>query len=83
MATCIFPGCRNIGIHNFGVRLRRPDTSAVWAPNTDAFICDDHAGQGMRISVTLEPTETGNIETRILATDGLAVSRTTPIINTP
>lgn len=79
---CIISGCPNLAEHNLGVRLRRPDTSAIWAPNTEAFLCDDHAGNGLRITVILEPTGTGEIETRIFAA-GNTVSRTTPITNTP
>jgi hypothetical protein len=79
---CIISGCPNPAEHNLGVRLRRPDTSAIWAPNTEAFLCDDHAGNGLRITVILEPTRTGEIETRIFSADN-PVSRTTPITNTP
>ncbi len=83
MATCIFPGCPNQGIHNFSVRLRRPDTTAIWAPNTQAYVCDVHAAQGVRITVVLEPTTTINVETHIVATDGSIVDRITPITKTP
>ena len=48
---CIIEGCQNEGKHNFGVRLRRPNTRAIWAPNTDAFVCDFHASRGMRVTV--------------------------------
>ena len=34
---CIITGCPNEGIHNIGIRCRRPDTTAIWAPNTNAF----------------------------------------------
>ena len=43
---CMIEGCENEGVNNFGVRLRRPDSSAIWAPNTEAFICDFHASRG-------------------------------------
>ncbi len=79
---CIVPGCEEDANNNFGVRLRRPDTSAIWAPNTEAFLCDTHAAQGLRIKVYLEPTTTGQIETQISAS-GPIVSRTTPITNEP
>ena len=83
MPACIFPNCPNPGNHNFSVRLRRPDTTAIWAPNTQAYVCDDHAAQGVRITVVLEPTQTANVETHIVATDGSIVDRTTPIVRTP
>ena len=78
---CIVPGCANDGIHNLGVRCRRPDTSAIWAPNTEAFLCDEHAEQGMLVTVILEPNDTGQIHTRIISTDGHEVTRTTPILH--
>ena len=80
---CIITGCNNDAEHNFSVRLRRPDTSAIWAPNTEAFLCDDHAVNGMKIKVIFEPTQTGNIETEISSSGGGVVTRTTPIINNP
>ena len=46
MQKCIIDGCSNEGVHNFGVRCRRPNTSAIWAPNTNAYLCDEHAEQG-------------------------------------
>ncbi len=80
---CIVTGCRNLADHNIGIRVRRPDTSAIWAPNTDAFLCDDHATQGLRITIVLTPTGTGAIETEVSSPGGLPVSRTTPIVNPP
>jgi len=70
---CIIPGCPNDAEHNLSVRLRRPDTSAIWAPNTEAYLCDAHATQGLRITVVLEPTSAHEIETRVCA-----ISETTP-----
>ncbi|MBU0463174.1 MAG: hypothetical protein KKE12_06110 [Proteobacteria bacterium] len=80
---CIITGCNNSAEHNFSARLRRPDTSAIWAPNTEAFLCDDHAVNGMKIKVILEPTQTGNIETEISSPGGRVAKRTTLIINNP
>lgn len=81
--SCIIPGCRNLAPHNLSVRLRRPDTSAIWAPNTEAFLCDTHAAQGLRVTIILEPTTTGNIETIVSGTTPPSVNRTTPISNAP
>jgi len=75
--SCIIAGCNNAANNNFGVRGRRPDGTAIWAPNTEAFLCDDHAVQGLRITITLAPTNSGQIETEV---NGQAV-RTTQIIN--
>ena len=79
---CVIEACQNEGIHNFGVRLRRPDTSAIWAPNTEAFICDFHASRGLRVIVLLEPTDRSELET-IVRSVGQPVSRTTRITHTP
>jgi hypothetical protein len=80
---CIIPGCQNIAENNFSVRCRRPSTRAIWAPNTEAFLCDQHARQGLRITVTLEPTNDGRIDTLISSPGGQVVQRRTPITNNP
>jgi len=63
---CVIPGCNNRAPHNLSVRLRRPNTSAIWAPNTEAFLCNVHAAQGLKVTIILEPTETHSIETRVV-----------------
>lgn len=78
--SCIIPGCTNLAPNNFGVRLRRPDTTAIWAPNTEAYICDAHAKQGLIVTVTLEPTNTGEIETNVIGqVPPATANRVTPI----
>ena len=79
---CIIEGCPNEGKNNFGVRLRRPNTSAIWAPNSDAYICDFHASRGMRVTVLLEATDYGLLET-VVRSIGQPASRTTRITHTP
>ena len=76
---CIIPGCPNEAANNFGVRLRRPDTTAIWAPNTEAYLCDDHARQGIKITAILEPTDTGSVETSIVCVTSPTADRITPI----
>lgn len=80
---CIIPGCANEAVHNFGVRLRRPDTTAIWAPNTEAYLCDAHASRGLRITVILEPTNTQEIETTVVGVSQPTADRITPIVNAP
>lgn len=78
---CIVTRCQNPAFHNIGIRLRRPSTRAIWAPNTDAFVCDVHAVQGFRIEITLTPTATGQIETEVRSQPGrLTIRRTTQIV---
>lgn len=79
---CIIAGCNNRGEHNISIRCRREDTSAIWAPNTEAFLCDQHAGDGLAIEIILTPTRTAQIETTVSG-GGTAVARTTPIVNIP
>ena len=79
MANCIIPGCKNIAQNNFGVRLRRPDTTAIWAPNTDAYLCDHHATMGVLVEVTLHATNSSSVETRVTGVDPNTANRVTPI----
>lgn len=65
MPKCIIDGCSNEGVHNIGVRCRRPDTSAIWAPNTNAYLCDEHAEQGCVVDITITPTTDGKIHTSV------------------
>jgi hypothetical protein len=63
MADCIVPGCSLDALNSLSIRLRRPDTSAIWAPNLDAHVCDVHATSGARIYVLFEATDSGHVET--------------------
>ena len=81
--SCAIPGCSDHAEHHLGVRLRRPDTTAIWAPNTNVFLCDDHAISGLRIQVLLIPTGTGRIQTDVLATEDQGTTRRTSIRNDP
>lgn len=76
---CLIAGCDNEATNNFSVRLRRPDTSAIWAPNTEAYLCDEHAYGGFKIWVSLTPTGTGEIETAVTSETNPVYSRTTQI----
>lgn len=83
---CIITGCANDATHQMSVRLRRPETSAIWAPNTYAYLCDIHAVQGLEINMTVTPTVAGTVTINVSGTPGpggpvKAVTRTTPITN--
>jgi hypothetical protein len=78
MPHCLIPNCTNNAEHNLGIRCRRPNTTAIWAPNCDAYLCDDHADQGFIIDITLTPNDSGLITTNVSA-GGSPASRTTPI----
>lgn len=79
--SCIIPGCLNLAENNLSVRLRRPDTTAIWAPNTEAFVCDEHAVQGLHITVILEPKNDHKLETKVCGVRPPTANRITPIIN--
>lgn len=83
MTRCIVNGCQNEASNNFGVRLRREDTTAIWAPNTEAFICDEHASSGFRIDVQLTPMNTDEIQTSVSSNNGRPVNRRTNINHRP
>lgn len=82
MPQCLIPNCQNDAQNNISIRLRRPDTTAIWAPNTEAFLCDTHASQGYIVNVQLIPAETITITTNVSASRQVA-SRTTNIVNAP
>lgn len=76
MPDCIVPSCSRNALNNLSVRLRPPDTSAIWSPNTNAFVCDTHARTGARLTLIFEPTDTGRIETRAYGATDPVVRRT-------
>jgi hypothetical protein len=78
MAQCIVPGCSNRAFNNIGIRLRRPNTTAIWAPNTNAFVCDLHATAGFDIQITLTSNSSGHIRTDT-GSPSRRITRTTPI----
>jgi len=65
MQKCIIDGCSNEGVHVIGIRCRRPDTTAIWAPNTNAYLCDEHAEQGCKIEINITPTTDGKVQTDV------------------
>jgi len=78
MDKCIIGGCTNRANNNIGIRLRRPDTSAIWAPNTNAFLCDKHADCGMRITIQMQPNNSRQIETIVGSEGSRPPRRATP-----
>lgn len=82
MSKCIVSGCPNRATNNFSVRLRREDTTAIWAPNTEAFLCNVHAACGLRVDIQITPNNSQSIETNVSAGGGIE-TRITPISNQP
>jgi hypothetical protein len=87
--SCLVPNCQNNAPYFIGIRLRRPKKgtrpsgTAIWAPNTEAYLCDQHARQGYTIDITFTPLPTRNIETKTSVSGGVVVSRTTTINKYP
>ena len=65
MPECLVPGCTSNAQNTLGVRLRKPDSTAIWAPQTYAYICDAHARSGARVALAYEATDTGRVELRV------------------
>lgn len=78
MPKCIIQNCQNNAEHNLGIRCRRPNTSAIWAPNCNAYLCDEHAEQGCTIDINITPNTLGTVKTNVSG-GGRIVTRTTPI----
>jgi hypothetical protein len=77
--TCLVPGCTNEARNRIGIRLRKPSTRAVWAPNTDAFLCKQHAEAGVRLTLDVAPTNTGEVDATITTSGTVVAERVTPI----
>lgn len=77
MPDCIVPGCKRNALNNLGVRLRKPDTSAIWAPNANAYVCDIHARSGARVTLIYESNDSGRVELRAQGALEPIVRRTT------
>jgi hypothetical protein len=75
----VVPGCPRLAENNLSIRLRRPDTSAIWAPNLDAYVCDSHAVSGALLTLLFEPTSNGMVETVVHGVSTDAPRRETEI----
>src|SRR5437773_2667268 len=79
---CIVDDCPNRAPHNIGIRLRRPGPrTAVWAPDSAAYVCNEHAAAGMLIEIIITATNTRQIETEVRSASGVRVGRRTTRIN--
>jgi hypothetical protein len=88
LERCVVPGCEQPGKHKLGVRCRvwhepspvagKSKTSALWAPDADAFLCDEHALGGAHITLIYEPNDSGETALKVIAAPH-ADERRTPI----
>lgn len=60
-----------------GIRLRREldKLSAIWAPNTKAYLCDVHAGIGYDINIEFIPRDDTTIKTTVSSSGNNPVTR--------
>jgi hypothetical protein len=63
--TCMVPNCTSDARNYLGLRLRKPSTRAVWAPNADAFLCKTHAEHGGKFRITYDPGTSGMVEVEV------------------
>ena len=79
-AQCLLPGCPHEPTHLLSLRMRRKDSGADWAPNTEAYFCTGHATEGAQIVVLYSPNTSGEVEIDVSAAfTARSVTRTTPI----
>jgi hypothetical protein len=76
---CLIPGCGNDAKNRLAIRCRKPSTLAVWAPDSDAYLCKHHAEGGLRIVIDVEPTTTGAVQVDYASRGQQGATRTTPI----
>ena len=87
---CIVPGCAKPGRNRLGVRCRithdgptpfpsKGKTAALFSPDAEAYLCDDHALGGAHITLLVEPDgskrSNHNEGTRSLATNAVGICR--------
>src|SRR4051812_41729597 len=86
---CIVPGCSKEGRNRLGVRCRiahrgtspvpkKGRTSALWSPDAEGFLCDQHALGGAHMTLLFEPDGSGCTTIKVIAATTVE-ERTTPI----
>ena len=76
---CLIPGCPNNARNKLAIRCRKPSTLAVWAPDSQAYLCKQHAEGGVDIVVTVEPTGMGSVKATYTSGGQAGPTRTTTI----
>jgi hypothetical protein len=74
--SCIVPGCQREGRNKLGARRRvwhdgpyphgKGKTSALWAPDAEAFLCDEHALGGATMTLLYEPDGSAKTTVRVI-----------------
>jgi hypothetical protein len=73
---CVIPDCVEIGKHRIGLRCRimsepspvpgKGKTDALWSVESDAYLCDTHALDGVDITLLIEASQSGAASVRVL-----------------
>jgi hypothetical protein len=86
---CVVPGCSRPGRNRLGVRCRlmhdgpspvvgKGRTAALWSPDAEAYVCDQHALGGAHITLLFEPDGSKQTTVKVIAASA-AEERTTEI----
>jgi hypothetical protein len=74
---CAVPGCSREGRNRLGIRCRvahdgpspvpgKGKTDALWAPDADAYLCDEHALSGANVTILFEPDDSREITVKVI-----------------
>lgn len=73
---CVIPGCARPGKHRLGVRCRimrepspvegKKKTHALWSVESDTWLCDAHALDGLEVTLLLEPNKSRTASIRVV-----------------
>jgi hypothetical protein len=86
---CVIPGCKRNGRNKLGIRCRvwhdqsnaplgKGKTGALWSPDAEAYLCDEHAMGGAHMTVLFEPNDSKSTTIKVIAAQTVE-ERTTPI----
>ena len=74
---CAVPGCPQTGKHRLGLRCRvmsepspvpgKDKTDALWSVESDAYLCDTHALEGLDVTLLIEPNRSGFASVQVLS----------------
>ena len=76
---CLIDGCPYDARNKLAVRCRKPSTRAVWAPDSEAYLCKKHAEDGVEIVVHIDATAMASVKTTYVSGGRRSQSRTTQI----
>lgn len=72
--ACMVTGCQNAASNRLGLRLRKRNTRAVWAPDLEAYLCKEHAEDGGTWVIDYIPGATGNVVDITVTSSGKTIT---------